>query len=415
MSGDIALKELKTPVQALRLTPAAAYTRPTDAALDELADVINSHARVTILAGAGCAGAHAQLMTLADKIKAPMVHAMRGKECVEYDNPFDVGMTGLIGFSSGYYAMESCDLLLMLGTDFPYEQFFPKARIVQVDSRAENLGRRVRIDLGVVGDIRETLMLLISRINQKNEREHLDKAVQHYAKARTSLDELAQEGSLEDRVHPQYVARLLSELAADDAVYTCDVGTPSIWAARYLHMNGRRRLLGSFNHGSMANALAQAIGAQAAYPVRQVIAMCGDGGFTMLMGDFLTLNQHHLPVKVIVFNNSALGFVELEMKAVGLLNSATELNNSNFAKMAEAVGIRGFRVEQGASLREALSGALAHDGPALVDVVVNRHELAMPPHVTMDQVKGFGLFALKAVLSGQGNELVDLAKSNWFR
>jgi thiamine pyrophosphate-dependent acetolactate synthase large subunit-like protein len=367
------------------------------------------------LAGAGCAGAHDELIKFAEKLKAPIVHALRGKEHIEYDNPYDVGMTGLIGFSSGYFAMESCNLLLMLGTDFPYPQFYPKVKIVQVDVRGENIGRRARVDLGVVGDIKETLKLLMSRLDQKENQDHLNQALKHYTKALSGLDVLAALGSIKNSVLPQYLVRLLSELASDDAIFSCDVGTPTVWAARHLKMNGKPRLLGSFNHGSMASALPQAIGAQVAFPKRQVISLSGDGGFAMLMGDFLTLNQHDLPVKTIVFNNSALGFVELEMKASGLLETATSLKNPNFAKLAEGAGVKGFRIEQSADLEPALREAFTLGGPALIDVVISRNELFMPPHFTADQVHGFGLFALKFVLSGKGDELIDLAKTNLWR
>jgi len=415
LSGDIAFKELDVPIQALSIQAEDSYVRPTYAQIEKLSQALNEAEKITILAGAGCAGAHEELIKIAERLKAPIVHALRGKEYIEYDNPYDVGMTGLIGFSSGYFAMESCDLLLMLGTDFPYPQFYPKAKIVQVDVRGENIGRRARVDMGVVGDVKETLKLLMDRTNEKENSDHLNQALKHYAKARSDLDDLAAPGNIKNSVHPQYIVKLLSELATDDAVFSCDVGTPTVWAARYLKMNGQRKLLGSFNHGSMANALPQAIGAQVAFPKRQVISLSGDGGFAMLMGDFLTLNQHNLPIKIIVFNNSSLGFVELEMKAIGLLKTAVSLKNPNFAKLAEAVGIRGFRVEQPVDLKPALEEALEFDGPALVDVVVSHNELSMPPHITADQVHGFGLFALKVVLSGKGSELIDLARINLWR
>lgn len=415
LSGDIAFKELDVPIQAFSIQAEDSYVRPTQAQIEKLSQALNDAKKITILAGAGCAGAHEELVKIAGKLKAPIVHALRGKEYIEYDNPYDVGMTGLIGFSSGYFAMESCDLLLMLGTDFPYPQFYPKASIVQVDVRGENIGRRTRVDVGVVGDVKETLKLLTDRINEKENTDHLNQALKHYAKARSDLDDLAVPGHIKNSVHPQYIVKLLSELAADDAIFSCDVGTSTVWAARYLKMNGERKLLGSFNHGSIANALPQAIGAQVAFPKRQVISLSGDGGFAMLMGDFLTLNQHDLPIKIIVFNNSSLGFVELEMKAIGLLETAVSLKNPNFAKLAEAVGIRGLRVEQPADLKPALEEALEFDGPALVDVVVSHNELSMPPHITADQVHGFGLFALKVILSGKGSELIDLARINLWR
>ena len=385
---------------------------PSDQALDRMADFLNSAQRVTLLCGSGCAGAHDELMRFAEAVKAPIVHAMRGKEHVEWDNPYDVGMTGLIGFSSGYYAMESCDALLMLGTDFPYRQFYPSnARIAQIDIRPEAIGRRSAVELGLVGQIAPTLRALMPRIKVKSDRRHLDAALNDYASARKSLDELAT-GRAGGTLHPQHIARVVSEKAADDAIFTCDVGLPTVWAARYLAMNGRRRLIGSFWHGSMANAMAQAIGAQAASPGRQVISLSGDGGFAMLMGDLLSLTQLKLPVKVVVFNNGALGFVELEQKSTGFLPVGTDLVNPNFAAMAEAVGVKGVRIEDPKDVDEKLTEALAHPGPVVVDAVVNRQELAMPPAITAEMAKGFTLYMVKAILSGRGDEIVELARTN---
>ncbi len=374
--------------------------------------------RVTILAGAGCAGAHPELLEIAAALEAPIVHALRGKEHIEFNNPFDVGMTGLLGFSSGYYAIMDCDVLLMLGTDFPYPQFYPdKAQVVQVDVRAENLGRRGRLDLGLCGDVKATLAVLLPLCDGKREPDgrHLDRALHHYRKARRELDELATGEPGKKPIHPQYLTRLVDGLAAPDAVFTCDVGLPTLWAARYLTMNGRRRLVGSFSHGSMAGAMPQAIGAALALPGRQVISLSGDGGFTMLLGDLLTIRQRKLPVKIVVYNNGALGFVELEMKAAGLLEFGTTLDNPDFGAMARAIGIHGARVEDPGELPGALAAALAHDGPAVVDVVVNRQELALPPTIQRQQAMGFTLYALKAVLSGRGDAVLDLAKSNLWR
>jgi pyruvate dehydrogenase (quinone) len=341
---------------------------------------------------------------------------MRGKEFIEYDNPYDVGMTGLIGFSSGYHAMMNCETLLLLGTDFPYRQFYPPhARIAQVDIRPENLGRRTRLDLGVVGDVKATLDGLRGRVAEKTERSYLDQALKHYSKAREDLDEQAVGHPGRKPIHPQYLAKVIDEVAADDAIISCDVGTPVVWAARYLKMNGRRRLLGSFTHGSMANALPQAIGAQAAHPGRQVISFSGDGGFAMLMGEFLTLTQAGLPVKVVILNNGTLGFVELEMKAGGFLDNGTDLKNPNFAEMAKAMGVHGVRVEDPADLRGALQEAFAHDGPALIDVVTNRMELSMPPKTTLDQAKGFGIYLIKAIMNHRGDDVVELAETNIWR
>jgi pyruvate dehydrogenase (quinone) len=416
LPGDIALRDAVEQRSRPPFQQPKPNLCPSDAEIAALAKLLNASQRATILGGAGCAGAHAELIQLASRLKAPIVHAMRGKEFIEYDNPFDVGMTGLLGFSSGYHAMMSCDVLLMLGTDFPYRQFLPRdATVVQVDLRGEQLGRRVRLDHGLVGDIRDTLRALLPELSEHADDRHLKASLEHYQKARKSLDELAVGEPGRKPIHPQYVARIVNELAAPDAIFCCDVGTPTLWAARYLAMNGRRRLLGSFNHGSMANALPQAIGAQSSYRERQVISLSGDGGLAMLMGDLLTLRQHDLPVKVVVFRNDALAFVELEMKAAGILDFATGLRNPDFARMAEAAGLLGLSAETPEQVRPMLDKALAHHGPALVEVQVARQELAMPPTITLEQAAGFGLFMLRAVLSGRGDEIIDLAKVNLFR
>jgi pyruvate dehydrogenase (quinone) len=411
--GDVALRDAVEDGVRLHFHESQSTVCPSDLEIAALAGFLNKSKKTTILAGAGCAGAHDLLIEAAGKLKAPIVHAMRGKEFVEYENPFDVGMTGLLGYSSGYKAMMDCDTLLMLGTDFPYQQFYPRdATILQIDIRGEQIGRRTKIDLGLVGDVKATLAALIPQLKAKSDEAHLAAALKDYGEARKGLDDLATGEKGEKPIHPQYVAKVLDELASEDAVFTCDVGTPTIWAARYLHMNGKRRLLGSFTHGSMANALPQAIGAQVSHPGRQVVGFCGDGGLAMLMGDLLSLRQLGLPVKLIVFNNSSLAFVELEMKAAGILDFGTHLHNPDFAKMAEAAGILGLRAETADQVKPMIEQALRHDGPALVEAIVSRQELSMPPTITIDQIKGFSLFMIKAVLDGRGSEIIDLAKVN---
>ncbi len=414
ISGDVALTDFTAKISTpAALTLAQPNVVPANDQIDRLSELLNNSSKITLLCGRGCEGAHDELIAFADRLKAPVVHALGGKEHVEWDNPFDVGMTGLIGFSSGYKAMLECDTLLMLGTDFPYRQFYPTdAKIVQVDIRPENLGRRASLDLAIVGDVKSTLAATLPKLTERTDRDHLDACLAAYSKAREGLDDLAT-GREGGKIHPQYVARLLSEHASDDAVFTFDVGTPTIWAARYLKMNGKRRLIGSLVHGSMANALPQAIGAQATYKGRQIISMSGDGGFAMLMGDFLTLVQQNLPVKVVVFNNSVLGFVAMEMKASGFLETGTELKNPDFAAVARAAGVHGVRVESPAELDGAIREILAHPGPALLDVVTNTQELSMPPRIEAAQVKGFGLWAIRAVMNGRGDELVDLTVSNF--
>ena len=416
--GDVALRD--APARAIApnagLLPVAPHMRPATAELDALARLLNAGKRVTLFCGRGCAGAHPLLMKLAETLQAPIVHALGGKEHVEYDNPYDVGMTGLIGFSSGYAAMLACDTLLMLGTDFPYRQFFPeKATIAQVDIRPENLGRRCKLDLGLVGDVADTIEALLPKLAPKKDRKHLDGSLAHYADARKGLDELATGKKGRKPIHPQFLAKVVSAAASEDAIFTADVGTPTIWAARYLKMNGKRRLLGSWMHGSMANAMAQAIGAQATYPKRQVVSFSGDGGFAMLMGDILTLRQQKLPVKIVIFNNGTLGFVEMEMKAAGYVETGVALDNPDFAAMANAIGIFGKRVEDPGDLEEAAERAFAHKGPAVLDVVTNRQELSMPPKLQAEQVKGFSLYVMRAVMSGRGDSVLDLAKTNLIR
>jgi pyruvate dehydrogenase (quinone) len=414
--GDILLHAVENTRAAATIRSSAGVARPGDRELDAAAEALNRAGRVTILAGAGCAGGHDEVVGIAAALQAPVVHSLRGKEFVEHDNPYDVGMTGLLGFSSGYQAMEHCDALLMLGTDFPYRAFYPdNATVVQVDVRGEQIGRRTRVDVPLVGTVKDTIDALTPRLTAKDDTSHLDRMRERYAEARQSLDELATNDRNRTPMHPQFVAKTIDDLAADDAVFLPDVGTPVIWAARYLHMNGRRRLVGSFNHGSMANAVPQAIGVQASHPGRQVITLSGDGGLAMMLGDLITLKQDRLPVKIVVFNNGALAFVELEMKAAGLVNFGTDLDNPNFADVATALGIHGQRVDRPDDLAGALRTAFAVDGPALVEVMTARQELSMPPTITLEQIKGFTLYATRTILSGRGDELIHLATTNLTR
>ena len=411
--GEVFLADAPHDVQPARLRAVSPVMRPDEESLAAAARVLNAASRVTILAGAGCAGAHDQLMGLAEALKAPVVHAFRGKEFIEYDNPYDVGMTGLIGFGSGYRAMEHCDALVMLGTDFPYRPFYPEGvPVIQVDVRGERIGRRVPVDVPLVGTVKDTVGALLPLITAKRDSAHLDRMTAHYRRARGRMDKLARDRRNDSPLHPQYVAATINRLAADDAVFTADVGTPCIWAARYLRMNGRRRLVGSFNHGSMANALPQAVGVQASQPGRQVVTLSGDGGLAMLLGELITLRQQQLPVKVVVFNNGALSFVELEMKAAGVVTYGTDLDNPDFAGMARSAGLFGIRVDRAGELEGALKEAFGHDGPALVDVRTARHELSLPPKLSYGEIKGFTLYATRTVLSGGGEELIELAKTN---
>ena len=415
--GDVAQAEA-VDERVTVIERAHARVVPSVDQLQHAADVLNSSTRTTLLVGVGAEGAKDDVLALADTLAAPIVHTLRSKQHIEGDNPFDVGLTGLLGFASGYRAMEEAETILMLGTDFPYQQFYPEhAKVIQVDLRGEQLGKRVPLELGLVGDVGDTVRELLPLLRRTKKRGHLEDAVKHYGKTREKLDELAEPTKKrllgkQDAIHPQYLARLVNEIADDDAVFVPDVGSPVVYAARYLQCHGNRRVIGSFIHGSMANAVPHAIGAQIAFPKRQVVTLSGDGGLAMLMGELLTVVQHDLPIKIVVLNNSSLNFVELEMKAAGLPDFGTGLDNPDFAKVAEALGIRGHRVTESGDLEKTLREAFAHDGPALVDVVTDRQELTIPPAISAEQVKGFTLYALRTVMSGRGDELLDLSRSN---
>lgn len=414
LPGDVTLLEVPKNASVHWTKPVQPRLMPTEAAVNDFATLVNESKNITIFTGSGCAGYHDEVVAFSEKIKAPIVHALRGKEFMEYDNPNDVGMTGLIGFSSGYHAMLNSDLLIMLGTDFPYRPFYPHGKkVIQVDINAGNIGKRVPVALGLVADVKEVIDAVMLKVAEKTNRSFLDKARQHYADARKDLDALAKPAGKGKPIHPQYLVKVLSDLAAEDTVFTADVGTPVAWSARYLKMNGKRRLLGSFNHGSMANAMVQAMGAQAVDRSRQVVSLSGDGGFAMLMGDLLTLKQLNLPVKIVIVNNSVLGFVSIEMKASGYLDYATNLDNPNFADVAKAVGIKAVRIEESDELEDKLKAALAEEGPVVIDVVTATQELLMPPKIEAAHAKGFGLFMLKALISGRGDEIKELVEENW--
>ena len=416
LPGDVALKAMPEGVKPKWSLPKPASFTPATPDIEKLADYLNKGKKVTLLCGAGCEGAHDEVVALAEKLQAPIVHAMRGKEFLEYNNPYDVGMTGFIGFSSGYHAMRHSDTLLVIGTSFPYRAFYPEnSTILQIDNQASSLGRHVQIDFGVLGDTKNTVSALLEHIKTGRSDSHLKQCVKNYKAARKDLDTLASGKTSHNLIHPQYLTRLLDEQASDNAVFTCDVGTPTVWAARYLTMNGQRRLIGSFNHGSMANALSQAMGAQSMDRKRQVVAMCGDGGFSMLMGDLLSLKQLNLPIKIVIYNNRSLGFVAMEMKASGYLSDDTDLENPSFANIAEACGLKGIHVDDPAKLPAAMSEMMAHQGPVVLEVDTAKQELAMPPQIKLEQAKGFSVYMMKALINGKGNEIVELSKTNWTR
>ncbi|MFD9532549.1 pyruvate dehydrogenase [Streptomyces sp. NPDC060010] len=414
LPGDIA--SLPAPEKSVEhaLMTARPTVRPGDGEIEKLVRLIDEADKVTLFCGSGTAGAHAEVMEFAGRVKAPVGHALRGKEWIQYQNPYDVGMSGLLGYGAAYEATHECDLLILLGTDFPYNAFLPDdVKIVQVDIRPEHLGRRSKLDLAVWGDARETLRALNSRVKVKTDRRFLDRMLKKHADALEGVVKAyTRKVEKHTPIHPEYVAAILDELADEEAVFTVDTGMCNVWAARYLSPNGKRRIIGSFSHGSMANALPQAIGAQFTDRNRQVVSMSGDGGFSMLMGDFLTLVQYDLPVKVVLFNNSALGMVELEMLVSGLPSYGTTNRNPDFAAIARAAGAFGVRVEKPKQLTSALKDAFRHKGPALVDVVTDPNALSIPPKISADMVTGFALSAGKIVLDGGVGRMIQMARSN---
>jgi pyruvate dehydrogenase (quinone) len=413
LPGDVVGMEATAGSASRSLVTKRPSIRPSDKDLAKLADLINSAKKVALFCGIGCENAHDEVVALAEKVKAPVGHTYRGKPFVEYNNPYDVGMTGMIGYGMAYEAIHECDLLLLLGTDFPYDKFLPtKTKIAQIDIRVERLGRRSKLDLGIWGDVRETLQALLPMVNQRADRNFLDTTLGKHKEKLRKMNVYVDHIGTRLPMHPEPVAAALSEAAAPDAIFTADTGMCNVWSARYIKATKDRRLIGSFNHGSMANALPQSIGAQCAYPGRQVIAMCGDGGLAMLMGELLTLTQYNLPIKLLVFNNSALGMVKLEMETGGFPDYQTDLKNPNFAKLAEAIGMMGVRIENPADLTSGFKKALAHPGPALIDVVTDPNALSIPSHADKSQAVGFALAMGKMILSGNIEEVVATIEGN---
>lgn len=411
LPGDVAAMSVEEgpAYEVHRPTP---VMRPSDAELDRIADVLNAGARIAVYAGAGCEHAHDQVVRLCETVKAPMAHTSRAKDFVEHNNPCNVGMTGVFGSKAGFEAVTDCDTLVLLGCDFAWRQFYPKnAQVIQIDLDAGHLGRRHPVQVGVVGDIAPTLDALQARLQPKQDRSFLDRILALHKEAQAKLEHLAGPGH-NGLIHPQQVAALLDRYAAEDAIFTGDGGTPMVWVLRYIHANGKRRTLISLLHGTMANAMPQALGAKKAMPERQVIAMCGDGGLAMLLGDLLTIVQENIPLKIVVFNNGTLGFVELEMKVEGLLDTYTDLKNPDFGKLAEVIGLKGWTVEHGDELESAVKGFLAHDGAALLNVHVNRDELVMPPKIEPAMAVGTVIYGAKAIMEGRAREVVEMVESN---
>ncbi|KGM23646.1 thiamine pyrophosphate-dependent enzyme [Stenotrophomonas maltophilia] len=389
--------------------------RPSDAELQRIAELLGQGKRIGIYAGAGCQGAHVQLLELARRLQAPVAHTSRAKDFVEPDNPYNMGMTGIFGIESGFHTLMECDTLLLLGADFAWGQFYPdKATIIQVDRDGSHLGRRHPVNLGVVGDIAPTLDALLPMLPPREDSSFLDECIERRDKALKKREKEEQPGEGE-LIHPQHLTALLSKYATDDALFTADGGSPMVWVLRHIRVNGRRRTLTSLLHGTMANAMPQALGLQKAFPGRQVISLSGDGGLAMLLGDLLTAVQESLPIKVVVFNNGSLNFVELEQKVEGLLDNYTDLKNPDFGRLAEVIGFHGRTVTRSEDLEEAVQDFLAQRGPALLDVHTSRAELVMPPQIEAKQVAGTALYAAKAVLNGRFDDVKHLLVDNFLK
>ncbi|PWD85533.1 thiamine pyrophosphate-dependent enzyme [Ignatzschineria cameli] len=415
LPSDISATEVEDlPIRQL-YQPKHPLIYPQESELVKLAKIINSGGKVGIYAGAGCEGAHEIVIALAERLKAPIAHTSRGKDFIEGENPYNVGMTGMMGIRSGYQMIEECDTLIILGADFAWSQFYPKhAKIVQIDRDPQKLGLRHGIELGLIGDIEPTLERLLPHLDQRESTEFLDRCRHLYQKTVKKLDKKAVAAS-EELIHPQYLTELLSEYAKKDAFATADGGSATVWLLRHFETLGTRRTLVSLKHGTMANAMPQAIGIQKSHPDRQVIALCGDGGMTMLMGDLLTIVQEKLPVKIVVINNGTLDFVELEMKADGMVNSYTDLQNPDFALMADSIGMKGFSAKGSHELEETVKAFLEHEGPALLDVHTSRLELIYPPHATPGNYLNMALYGAKAIIGGEGESFFGMLKDNYLR
>jgi pyruvate dehydrogenase (quinone) len=413
ISGDVLNRRAEQPTGASQVVSSNPTISPAPDEVEALAERLDAAATVTLFCGAGVKDAHAEVMELAGKLHSPIGHSLRGKEWIQYDNPYDVGMSGLLGYGACYEATHSADLLVLLGTDFPYDAFLPGAHTVQVDHDPTRLGRRTPLELGVQGDVGATLRAVLPLVEQKTDSSFLERMLRKHERA---LDRVvsAYTRDIEHHlpIHPEYAANILDDVAAEDAVFTVDTGMCNVWAARYITPNGRRRVIGSFLHGSMANALPHAIGAQLAYPGRQVISISGDGGLGMLLGELLTVAMYRLPVKIVTFNNSALGMIRLEMMVDGLPDHQTDNGSFDYAAIARAMGIQSIRVEQPTDVRDGLRETFSHPGPALVDLVTDPNALSIPPHITAAQAKGFALAAGKIVLDGGVGKMLELARAN---
>jgi pyruvate dehydrogenase (quinone) len=414
LPGDLTKMDAEEGVSSVLNYHPVPEVRPSEADLKQLAAMIETHKKITLFGGIGCVDAHDEVVALAEKLKAPVGYSFKGKMCIQYNNPYEVGMTGLLGQPSAYHAMHECDLLILLGTDFPYAQFMPPdCKIVQIDIKPERLGRRAKVDVGLCGSVKDTLTALLPMLKARGNSSFLNEQLEFYAEVKKQMKSYVDDSGEHGNIHPEAVAAALDELAAEDAIFTVDTGMSCVWGARYINSTGKREMLGSFNHGSMANAMPQAIGAALAQPDRQVIAMCGDGGLSMLLGDLATITQYKLPVKIIVFNNRSLGMVKLEMEVAGLPDWQTDMLNPDFALVAQAMGIKGMTISDPEKISQSLKEAIEFDGPVLVNVMTDPNALAMPPKLEFEQVKGMALSMTKLVLSGKMAEVLDTVKANY--
>ncbi|MEJ5144216.1 MULTISPECIES: thiamine pyrophosphate-dependent enzyme [Sphingobacterium] len=414
LPGDVSEMKAEDSSVSTQLFYVNPVIRPSDSELDALAKVINASKCVTVFCGIGASGAHPEIVQLSQKILAPVGYSFRGKMGIQHDNPYEIGMTGLLGQAAAYQSMHESDLILLLGTDFPYDKFMPtNNKIIQIDTAVERLGRRAKLEMGLCGDIKHTLQALLPLLEQKEDASFLEAQLKIYEKVKDNMRSFMQEKGGEDTIQPEYLAHCINELATDSAIFTVDTGMTCVWGARFISGTGKRQMLGSFNHGSMANAMPMAIGAALSHPEQQVIALCGDGGLSMLLGDLATINQYQLPVKIIVFNNRALGMVKLEMEVAGLPDNETNMINPDFAAIAEAMGFKGMNVHKPEEVRNAVEFALSHPGPILLNVFTNPNALAMPPKVDFDQMVGMAKSMSKLMLGGKMQEVLDTIKSNY--
>lgn len=414
LPGDLAKATAVNVDSSTKVYPIDSSVCPALEDLIQLADLLNQSERVTLFCGIGCKGAHEEVIKLSEQLNAPVAYTFKGKMEVQYDNPNEVGMTGLLGMPSGYYSMHEAQVLVMLGTDFPYAAFLPdKIKIVQIDIKPERLGRRAKVDIGLCGDVKTTLQALMPLLQPKTNDTFLQKQLKHYEAVKKALAAYTEDKGEEDRIHPEYVMSEVDKWASDAAVFTVDTGMTCVWGARYLQATGKRHLLGSFNHGSMANALPQAIGAALACPDRQVIALCGDGGLSMTLGDMQTVVQYQLPIKIIVFNNRSLGMVKLEMEVDGLPDWQTDMLNPDFAQVAEAMGMVGFTVHDPDEVLPTLLKAFGLNGPTLVNIMTDPNALAMPPKIESSQMAGFAQSMYQLMINGRSQEVFDTIQANF--